>query len=172
MKLYKSLADCCGCSACVSVCPCSAIHMEADREGFAYPHIDQAKCIDCNLCEKVCPISTYGVTETLPGDVIAGHAKDENIWQSSSSGGVFTILAEWVIENGGIVYGAGYDDSMKVRHIAVTDLAELKKLRGSKYVQSDVDGIYSGIKAQLNRGGGNSFCSQERLVRSKVSNAI
>ena len=116
---------------------------------------------------------TYDISEAFKHSdhVIAVHTKDESIWQSSSSGGVFTALAEWVIENDGIVYGAGYDDSMKVRHTAITNITDIKKLRGSKYVQSDMNGIYNNVKAQLN-GGGNSFCSQGRHVRLQDLNAI
>ena len=145
------LADpvrCTGCTACASVCPRDAISMERDREGFARPVIDPDACVRCGRCTAVCPILAERPQSSLPA-VFAAWNKNDDIRKDSTSGGIFTLLAEYVLEQGGVVYGAAFDSRMHLRHIACFRREELWRLRGSKYVQSDLNGIFREIKKWL-----------------------
>lgn len=147
-----SKTDCCGCSACMQACPKDCISMQQDSEGFLQPIIDHDACIHCNKCEKVCPINnkhhTHGVTQAF-----AACHKDNNIRSASSSGGVFTALAELTIKQGGVVFGAAFsDDFSHVQHIMADTIESLQALRGSKYMQSDIAGSYSQAKQLLDDG--------------------
>lgn len=147
--------DCCGCTACASICGHKALTMVADEEGFVYPECDESACTDCGLCEKVCPVITRDASKIdneIPIRVLALHNKDEQTWTSSSSGGVFSALAELTVNRGGIVYGAEYDDRFVVVHRGETSADGILKFRGSKYVQSDLTGIYREIRAHLRDG--------------------
>lgn len=143
---------CSGCTACQSICPKTAISMIADTEGFLYPQIDESKCVQCGLCEKVCPSLNRDLPRT-PLAVYAAKAKDDELRLKSSSGGVFSLLARQVIARGGVVYGAGFDhNDWHVMHKSAENEDELEDLRGSKYVQSDVQGIYAAVEDQLLSG--------------------
>lgn len=142
---------CCGCSACVSVCPVSAIGMEYDEEGFLYPSIDDERCIHCNKCIEVCPVLNLFPPNPEP-DVEAAVCKDKNVLSNSSSGGVFSCLSEKILEQGGYVWGAAWDASWNVRHIGINTSQELWKLQGSKYVQSCLKDVYPVIAGQLKNG--------------------
>jgi NAD-dependent dihydropyrimidine dehydrogenase PreA subunit len=147
----KDNKDCCGCSACASVCPKHCITMSEDSEGFLYPCVDENACIDCHLCEKVCPIINYG-NEREPLAVYAAKNPDETIRMQSSSGGIFTLLAERVIDEGGVVFGATFNDRWEVVHNYVETKEELAKFRGSKYVQSKIGDSYQMAKSFLKEG--------------------
>ena len=149
--IKKEKKDCCGCTACQHVCPVGCIDMVEDFEGFLYPEIDEEKCIHCHKCETVCPIGNTEVITDI-SETYVGYIKDEEIRRSSSSGGIFTVLAEWMIDQGGIVIGAAFDESFQVHHIAVETKEELEKLRGSKYVQSNLERIYIIVKQYLQHG--------------------
>ncbi|MCH5248460.1 MAG: Coenzyme F420 hydrogenase/dehydrogenase, beta subunit C-terminal domain [Lachnospiraceae bacterium] len=148
--------DCCGCSACAQICPKDCIAMTEDNEGFAYPEIDTNKCIGCNLCEKTCPIivkknineQNKEYAEHFP-KAVGGWHKNEAVRFESSSGGAFTLFAEHIIRQGGIVYGAALNEELHTEHIGVERIEDLIKLKGSKYVQSDIAGVYKEIKEQL-----------------------
>lgn len=112
IKLEKK-SDCCGCAACVQRCPKQCISMQEDEEGFLYPAVDKESCIDCGLCEKVCPILSPS-SPHLPHYIYAAKSKDEHIRKHSSSGGVFTLLAEQTINAGGVVFGARFDEKWDV----------------------------------------------------------
>ena len=142
--------DCCGCTACLSACPRQCILMERDEEGFLYPVIDKEKCINCGLCEKVCPMS-HPTYENETQAVYATYVKDVQQRMRSTSGGLFYVVARWIIEQGGIVYGAAFDDDFKLKHMGVDTLDELQKLRGSKYLQSDLGDIFCKIKEELKK---------------------
>lgn len=152
---------CTGCFACKQVCAKGAIHI-IEKGGFSYPEIDSSLCVDCGLCTKACP-----VLNTNPGT--STNKKEESvsyaIWNNnlkdrvnSSSGGVFSALANKTIKGGGIVYGAAWDKNMKLRHIGVDIIEGLDALRRSKYVQSNTDGIFKEVKEQLKKDRKVLFC--------------
>ena len=142
---------CCGCSACSDICSKHAIKMVEDSEGFLYPVVDKDKCVDCGLCENICPTKNVKKNQSLL-EAYAVYNTDENIRMMSSSGGIFTLLAELILNDNGIVYGAAFDDNFEVEHIRVETTGDLEKLRGSKYVQSKCDGIYKLCKKDLDDG--------------------
>lgn len=133
--------DCCGCNACAQICPKQCITMQEDNEGFLYPRVDTENCIDCHLCEKICPVSNHG-TERKPLKVYAAINKDEEVRKQSSSGGIFTALAEQVIKQGGVVFGARFDEQWQVKHDYAETMEGLAAFRGSKYVQSRIENTY------------------------------
>ncbi|WP_123054650.1 Coenzyme F420 hydrogenase/dehydrogenase, beta subunit C-terminal domain [Clostridium sp. JN-1] len=146
--------NCCGCKACYNACPKHCIKMVLDTEGFWYPNVDRDKCIDCGLCEKVCPeINIYKNSNSNDRvECLAAWNNDKEVRRKSSSGGIFTSIAECILSNGGIVFGAGYDDNLKVIHKEANTIQELNNLRGSKYVQSDIKEVYKKAKQYLNNG--------------------
>lgn len=139
---------CCGCSACYNACPVECINMVTDEEGFLYPLVDEDSCINCGLCEKVCPMLNTNTYDIKPG-VYACINKDEDIRFRSSSGGCFSVLAKYVLENDGVVFGAAFDENFEVKHIMVDNENDLQRLRGSKYVQSDINVSYKQAKKYL-----------------------
>ncbi len=141
--------DCTGCNACAEICPHNAIEMKADCEGFYYPVIDESRCVNCNLCKKVCPVIQNKLSSFSPRAYV-GYSADKEIRENSSSGGMFSVLANAVIEKGGWVYGATFDDKFIVCHNGVNDKQGVKKLRTSKYVQSDARNVFSDVKIKLN----------------------
>lgn len=143
---------CCGCSACASVCPRQCISMKADEEGFLYPHLDETICIDCGLCEKVCPFITEDKDESPPLHAFAAKNLNDDVRLSSSSGGLFTLFADKIINEGGVVFGAQFDDNWNVVHGEATTKEELSKFRGSKYVQSSIGNSYVKAKGYLKQG--------------------
>ena len=144
-------SQCCGCTACVSVCPKQCIAMQEDEEGFLYPVVDTSFCIDCNLCQKVCP-ELHSMNTRTPLHVYAAKHKDEQIRLASSSGGIFTLLAEKVIDEGGVVFGARFNASWEVVHDYTETKEGLTAFRGSKYVQSWLDNCFSKVRSFLSEG--------------------
>lgn len=142
------MIDCNGCGACVASCPKKCLTLREDERGFLKPVVDPDLCTSCGLCEKICPITNRKRTDAVP-EAIAAWAKDAQLRKVSSSGGVFSVFAESVLNDGGVVYGAALDESMDVYHKRVTTLDELASLRGSKYVQSHVNTCYQQVKADL-----------------------
>ena len=149
LKIEKEI--CCGCSACSQICPKNCIAMQVDEKGFLYPHADEKLCINCGFCEKVCPV--LNLKENNEEKVsYAAYNKDEYIRKSGSSGGIFGALADYVIRQGGVVFGAGFSDDFKsARHIAVENGEDLEKLYGSKYLQSEIGDSYKLVKEYLNQ---------------------
>ena len=139
----------------MQACPVGCISMEADKEGFLYPKADKDKCIECGACERACPILHTGEPSTQEGSMpyaIGGWHKDERIRRDSSSGGMFTLLAEAVLSDGGVVYGCALDDKIRAVHIRVDDRDGLHRLRGSKYVQSNISNTYRSVKEDIDSG--------------------
>lgn len=141
----KSVLDdpslCCGCSACAAACTHDSIRMEADSDGFAYPVIDPDTCVDCGACRRTCPASPDNRDSTPlhpPESVLAAWNLDDTIRRQSSSGGVFTPVAELILADGGVVIGASFEDELVLRHVEVESPLELERLRGSKYLQSEL----------------------------------
>ncbi len=151
--IIKDLADeckCTGCSACVSICPTKAITLVENEEGFKYPTIDENLCTNCGLCKTVCYINNEIHTNTDSPACYAAAANDE-IRTISTSGGIFTLLAEFILEKGGYVFGAAYDENWNLSHIFVDNKEDLNKLRGSKYFQSNMNNCFSKVKELLNK---------------------
>lgn len=148
----KRKEECCGCNACANICPHKCIKMREDEEGFLYPYVDKTVCVDCKLCEKVCPVLNYSVppVNIKQKAVIVQH-KDKDICSQSTSGGAFTGIAEYVINNGGVVFGAEMDDNFRIHHVSVDTVYDLSKFRNSKYVQSNTLDTYKSVKELLDR---------------------
>lgn len=143
--------ECCGCHACASVCPKQCISMQADEEGFLYPLVDLNACIHCSRCEKVCPVIHSGESR-MPIKVYAAKNKQLEIRLESSSGGVFSLLAEKIIRLGGVVFGAKYDDQWNVVHAWTDTLEGTTAFRGAKYVQSVIGKSYQEARSFLKQG--------------------
>lgn len=144
----KEKSSCCGCNACGQICPKQCISMKRDEEGFLYPTVDSTTCINCGLCEKVCPILNQSDSKK-PIVVYASKNKDENIRLKSSSGGIFTLLAERIISEGGVVFGAKFDQNWNVIHDYTETYDGINAFRGSKYVQSIIGNNYKLAKQFL-----------------------
>ena len=145
---------CCGCSACVQKCPRKCISLRQDDEGFWYPHVDAQNCVNCGLCERACPFIGENASRE-PLKCFAAYNANENERLNSSSGGIFSLFARYVLDRKGVVFGAAFDDSFVVKHIYIESESELYKLRGSKYVQSDINGMYAVAE---------SFLKDDRMV--------
>ena len=150
---YFSTADkaaCCGCTACEQVCQVAAIHMEKDTEGFLYPVLDRQKCVECSRCNAVCPMENSALRDGAIEAFAAIHA-DENVLRASSSGGVFTAIAESVLDTDGCVFGAILENNRVVHRMAETK-DELAAMRGSKYVQSELGNTLRHVQECLRAG--------------------
>lgn len=145
---------CCGCHNCALVCPKNCITMKEDEEGFLYPVVDEGKCVDCGICEKSCPIISPLENNKALNDITsyAAYSKNNDIRLNSSSGGMFTHLARSVINAGGVVFGAAFDEKFGVHHICVDNIDNLDKLRGSKYLQSIVGNSFKEAEEYLKKG--------------------
>lgn len=151
--VYKNKTDCCGCSACFTICAKHAISMKADEEGFLYPEIDPSLCIDCRKCSAICPLTHEGKYKDngTPSFYVMKHKSREVLWQSTS-GGAFTALSDAVLRQGGVIYGADYDREFHVLHQRAENAAQRDRMRISKYVQSDMGNAYARIKDDLKAG--------------------
>lgn len=141
-------SKCCGCFACYNICPNGSISMSKDEEGFVYPKVDESLCVNCGLCETICPIANYKTSNFAP-IAYAAYSKNDITRKNSSSGGIFSILSENIIESGGVVYGAAFDEQYNVRHYGTSSIKDIEKLRGSKYVQSEIGETYKSVKKYL-----------------------
>ena len=141
--------QCCGCESCVQACPHKCISFEVDEKGFGYPMIDKEKCKECGLCEKVCPMLN-SFSNVNPRTVQAAINHDANTRYNSSSGGIFSLLAECIINKGGVVFGARFDESWLVCHDFADNVEDISKFRGSKYVQSKIGSTFLKVKEYLN----------------------
>lgn len=146
--------SCCGCSACVDVCPKKAVFMQSNSQGFLYPVIDKEKCVDCHLCEKVCRFTNESTINNVNNTVCYGlKCKDDTVRKNSRSGGAFYVIAEHFLRNENAkVWGAAFDRELHVRHICITSHDNLNMLQGSKYVQSAIDNVFYQIGEQLKAG--------------------
>jgi coenzyme F420-reducing hydrogenase beta subunit len=153
VKLYNKKDECTGCWACYNICPQNCISMAFDDEGFRYPEIDHEKCISCYKCVNVCPINKNNDTNNYEKPIFyTAISKDKKTLDRSSSGGVFSILAKETISKGGVAYGCILDEDMRAKHIGITSIEQLMEMRGSKYVQSDINESYIDVKKQLEFG--------------------
>lgn len=146
--------NCTGCHACANICPQQCILMESDSEGFLYPKVDLKSCVACGLCEKVCPVLHTESVNNEP-QAYSCYNKDEQVRLASSSGGIFTLIAQHILNNGGVVFGVGLEKDLTAVHSYVETKEQLKEFRGSKYVQSKIGETYKKAKY---------FLKQKRLV--------
>ena len=149
--MFQIPLNCTGCHACINICPANCIMMRKSKTGFLIPEIDVTSCISCGQCEKVCPIlhmpeiSTHTVSYAMKN-------KSQNERSKSTSGGIFPLLAEYVLSRGGAIFGAAYQSDFSVRHIEIFDKKNLSLLQGAKYVQSEIGTSFSDIKRELLSG--------------------
>ena len=131
--IKNNRADCCGCESCANICPKNAIEMIRDAEGFAYPKINPELCIKCGRCDATCPSLNFH--EKFPDElpkVFVAINRDKKILRHSSSGGVFSAISVIILNDGGIIFGAGFDNNWRVKHTQAENFIELENLRGSK----------------------------------------
>lgn len=152
-SIHITKSTCCGCTACASICPVQAIEMIPDENGFVYPHVNHTQCVHCGLCSKVCSYQNQ-LPDCSEKKVFAAVAYDTDI-SESASGGLFASFARTILAEGGIVYGSAmqYDNNqLYVRHIKVTEESDLYLLKGSKYVQSNMQNIFPDVQSELKKG--------------------
>lgn len=147
----KRKTSCSGCNACAEVCPKHCIEMITDKKGFLYPKVDTETCINCGACAKVCPFEIGNIELNPPITAYAAWNKNKEQYHASSSGGAAYVLSSYIVKEGGVVYGCA-SEGLHIHHIRVDSIQELPKLQGSKYVQSDVRGLYSKVKSDLKIG--------------------
>lgn len=183
VKVMLDLKDkqtCCGCGVCAEVCPEKAIEMVYDEKGFAYPGIHHSKCKECGICVKRCSFKNDKENGQNWRSVYAMRHLSEEVVSKSSSGGFFTAISDYVLNNGGYVFGSVFDaKEKKVKHICARTFEERNRMRGSKYVQSETIGIYSKVKTLLDDGNLVLFtgtpcqcASLLTFVRKKYDNLI
>lgn len=147
----KEKEECCGCSACVQKCPKQCISLHEDTEGFWYPIVNVKSCINCGLCEKVCPLLDHK-EKIYPQKVLAVKNPREDVRTASSSGGVFLPLAREIINQGGVVFGAVFDECWEVHHVYAEKIEDVYPMMGSKYLQSRIDNTYKEAEQFLKHG--------------------
>jgi len=154
--LSKTEEECCGCGACASICPCNAVVLKSDKEGFFYPHISEDKCVGCNLCIKVCAFKQKdrNDSESTIKQQYAIKYKRQDLRKNSQAGGSFAALAVSLFERykNVAVYGAAFYEVYKVAHTRIKSADDLEKLQGSKYIQSELQGVYFSVEEDLNNG--------------------
>lgn len=153
ISVFEKKEECCGCTACKHICPTNAIQMKSDEEGFLFPSINQKLCIDCRLCKKVCAFQNgYDISKNLKKPkVYAAKHKNDSIRMNSTSGGAFTAISDYILDNNGVIFGVSFDDNMHVVHKMAKTQDERDKFKGSKYVQSDLKDVYMEIKKLLEK---------------------
>lgn len=168
MELFTKKSQCFGCMACSDACPQGAIVIESDAEGFGYPRISRELCTDCKRCKTVCPFAARAFSQT-PSRYFAAQAKEPALRERSTSGAAFPVMAAAVLERGGVVYGAGFDASMRVVHQRAAGCGELERITQTKYVQSETAGIFRCVQQDLQTGKQVLFagtpCQAEALRR-------
>lgn len=148
----KEKKECTGCTACTEICPMKCIQMKPDEEGFLYPVVDKNRCVECNACNTVCPIQSPVTEEEKPQKAYLVQHRNEKVRLDSSAGGAFTAIATVVLQKGGVVFGATYDEDFHVHHTYVEDVKDLKRFRNSKYVQSKLGDSFRLVKDFLQKG--------------------
>ena len=144
------MGECTGCMACVDACNHKAVTLESDTNGFLYPRIDKSKCVACHRCTIKCPVINWNLVQLRkPKMNFAARIEDDNERKNCTSGGICTALAKHFIMHGDIVYGAAFVKGSGVKHIRISELNQLELLKGSKYTQSKMCGVYSSIAKDL-----------------------
>lgn len=151
MKQICDFRQCTGCGLCAARCPKQCIVMRAGRLGHVYPFIDQTKCIDCGLCKKGCP-SLHKPEHQRPLSAYAAWSKDSDDYKSSTSGGAASVFTQWVLKNGGVVYGCTVLPGVKISHVRIDNTKGAYRLKGSKYVQSSIMEVLLNIRKDVKNG--------------------
>ena len=150
MKSVIIDSKCTGCTTCINSCPKKAISFIEKNDGFKYPRIDENKCINCGICRKICPVLNTQKNESINKCYVAyNNNKEDRI--NASSGSIFSIIANYILDNGGIVVGAAFDKNNYLKHIAIEKKKDLQLLKKSKYIQSDLDHIFTYIKENIKK---------------------
>ena len=144
--------NCTGCMACKNICPKSAIIIKTARDGFDYPKINLDKCTNCGLCRKICPVRKSVENYENNIEVYSCKNKNDIVRMKSSSGGVFSLIAEYILKQNGIVFGAKFNKNLELYHDYIDNINDLEAFRGSKYVQSKICDTYTKAKKFLNEG--------------------
>lgn len=169
MAIIEHNPECCGCAACVDICPKHALSMKEDEETFVYPTIEHSLCVDCGLCEKVCPLNFDSFLDSDNVKSYVGFHKSKDIIYESSSGGAFTAIADAYIKKGYRVYGASYSEHFQVVHSCAETLDECTKFKKSKYVQSKTEGCFYSVAEDLSKGKKVLFTGVSCQVAALVS---
>lgn len=150
MIILDDIKQCTGCSLCSDVCPYDAISMVQDVKGFSYPEINPDKCVECGLCRKKCPQNSFHPLQSKKA--YAGFSQDKEVRLSSSSGGIFLEICRLVISNGGVVFGVGYDEHWMPVFMCAETLEQCEAFKGSKYAESELNGIYQILSEKISEG--------------------
>lgn len=150
-QVYSNKRMCSGCTACKEICPVNAIEMSKDEEGFLYPKISQDKCINCGMCAKLCPFKRKNIDHAkLPKNIIGVKHLEER--KTSRSGGMFSAMSNYILQENGVIYGCILGENLEVFHTRAESKKEADKFKGSKYVKSDIKDVYSQVKEDLEQG--------------------
>lgn len=148
MNSIGQLNKCSGCSACIQACPKASISFKKSSDGFLYPLIDDKSCVNCGICEKICPWLDSKGNANMSDDFIAAKRKNLKKRMLSQSGGAFSVFAEKILSNRGVVYGVRFLDG-KAKYCRIDKLSCLKHIRGSKYLQAEVGNIYACVAEDI-----------------------
>ncbi|MDR0958453.1 MAG: Coenzyme F420 hydrogenase/dehydrogenase, beta subunit C-terminal domain [Clostridiales bacterium] len=151
MNCITEKQKCTGCGACVDICPKGCVSIALDDDGFLVSEIDESICINCMKCRKVCPSLVLPRMNPIKR-ILSASAKDKTILAESSSGGMFTVIAKYALDKGGVVYGAQFDDNLNCVHASTDNISGISPMRGSKYIGSNLAGIYKSVKNDLAKG--------------------
>ena len=144
--------ECCGCTACESVCTHNAITMHPDQEGFMYPRVNEDTCVDCGLCTKVCPVVNKCKNNAPYVKSYGGYSTDKTVMDACASGGIATALSIDTIRKGGVVFGVRFDEEYKESEFCIARTEDdLWKFCSSKYIQPSKIGIYKQVKEELKK---------------------
>lgn len=149
--MIQDFSKCTGCSACLNICPSDAISKKENKFGFLYPVIENSKCINCRMCDEVCPISKDVFQDNSIQKAFAAINNNLDIQETSSSAGVFSLIAIYILNQGGVVFGAAWENKYSIAHRKIENKKELFFLRKSKYIQSNINYIFSEVKEELKK---------------------
>ncbi|TGE34866.1 4Fe-4S dicluster domain-containing protein [Desulfosporosinus fructosivorans] len=169
IAIYTDKKECCGCTACMSICPKQSITMQPDEDGFVYPAVNDELCVECGLCRKVCAFQNVPVNANEPLATYAAVNRNQSVLAASASGGIFASLASIIFEKNGVVFGCAFNNDMEPEHICVDNPTNIIKLQGSKYVQSNINTTYADVKQYLEQGIGVLYTGTPCQIAGLIS---